>query len=352
MLRNGRRIVAALAAIFILALPGIGTAVEVPTLYTAEVVLDEDARDARETAYRDALVTVLARVTEMSLVQNAEAFDSVFPFPEAYVTQFRPGEEDDRLWVSFDGDAIEGVLRNNGYTVWGSERPATLVWIAVDWGRGKREIIAAADPDNVGRQSRTIDRNRLLRERMLELSERRGLPIIFPLLDTTDLQSVTFSDIWGGFDERIIAASDRYDVSSVLIGRIRPSSTERNRWTYYFGNEQRTWSGPPDEVIGQVASLLASEFSVGGDDPLVRMPLSISGIETVDAYGSVQKALSEVALIEAFRIVEVAGDSIRYEVEVRGGADRLRRALRFAGLIEEEPGFGLSGDDLRFFYEP
>ena len=38
------------------------------------------------------------------------------------------------------------------------------------------------------------------RERILEIADRRGLPLVFPLLDTTDIQNVSFSDIWGGFD--------------------------------------------------------------------------------------------------------------------------------------------------------
>ena len=38
-----------------------------------------------------------------------------------------------------------------------------------------------------------------------------------PLLDSIDLSSITFSDIWGGFDEQVITASDRYKVDSILI---------------------------------------------------------------------------------------------------------------------------------------
>ena len=72
---------------------------------------------------------------------------------------------------------------------------------------------------------------------MLEIAEKRGLPLAFPLLDTEDLQSVTFSDIWGGFDERIIAASKRYGANSILIGRVRPSSSQSNRWTYISYND-------------------------------------------------------------------------------------------------------------------
>ena len=104
------------------------------------------------------------------------------------------------------------------------------------------------------------------------------MPIVFPLLDTTDLQSVTFSDIWGGFDEAILYASERYDANSILIGRIRPSSSQRSRWTYYFAGAQSVLTGPPEAVVGQVADLLAAEFAVGGDAPIEAVVLNVSGV--------------------------------------------------------------------------
>jgi hypothetical protein len=330
-------------------------AVDVPALFSAEVLLDEASEDPRGDAYRAALIEVLTRVSGAVVGENEAAIDEMFPVPSAYVTQFRAGEED-TLWVSFDGEAIERVLRASGQTVWGSDRPLTLVWLAVDWGQGEREIIAASDPDRATQESRSIDRNRLLRERILEIADKRGLPLVFPLLDTTDLQAVTFSDIWGGFDDRIIDASDRYDANSILIGRVRPSSSQRNRWTYTFGDQTRTWTGPPEVVVARVADLLAAEFAVGGDAPLEMVALNVSGIETVDAYGSLQELLSEVSLIEGFKISEVAGDVVTYEVEVRGGTDRLRRALRFAGLLEQSAAVDFSGFEstsaLEFFYSP
>lgn len=332
--------------------PGV-QAVDVPTLYTAQVPLDKESDNPRDDAYKTALVEVLTRVSGAEFGGNMEAIDELFPLPSAYVTQFRAGAGD-TLWVSFDDEAIERVLRAAGQTVWGRERPLTLVWLAVDWGQGEREIVAAGDPERTQRQGRSIDRNRLLRERVLEIAQRRGLPLVFPLQDTTDLQSVTFSDIWGGFDERVIEASRRYDARSVLIGRVRPGAAQRNRWTYILGAEKRTWNGPPEAVVAQIADLLAAEFAVGGDAPLETVVLSVAGVHSVDAYGSLQQLLSGVSLIERFRISSVAGDVVRYQVEVRGGEERLRRALRFAGLLEQEDtgSFGSPEvpSDLDFFF--
>ncbi len=311
-------------------------AVEVPTLFTAEVPFDREADDPRGDAYNAALREVLMRVSGSDLANSPETVEELFPSPASYVMQFRPGA-DDTLWVTFDGHAIEQTLRNAGQTVWGAERPLTLVWLAVDWGQGEREIIAANDPDRTQHESRSIDRNRLVRERVLDIAEQRGLPLVFPLLDTTDLQMVTFTDIWGGFDEMILSASERYDASSILIGRIRPASGQRSRWTYYFSGDDSSLTGTPEQVVGHVADLLASEFAVGGDTPLETVALNISGIVSVDAYGTVQTLLDDVSLIERFTVTEVAGDRVSYSVDVRGGAERLGRALRFSGLIETVP---------------
>jgi hypothetical protein len=310
-------------------------AVEVPTLYTAEVPLDQEAADPRSDAYKAALVAVLLRVSGSQLAYDEETVDLLFPSPGAYVTQFRPGEEES-LWVSFDGEAIEKVLRDSGQSVWGDDRPLTLVWLAVDWGQGEREIVAADDPDRIDQEARSIDRNRMIRERLLEIAERRGLPLLFPLLDTTDLQGVMFADIWGGFDDAILDASERYEVNSVLIGRVRAESAQPARWSWYFSGASASLSGSPETVLGQVADTLAAEFAIGGDLPLETVALNVSGIVSVEAYGSVQRALDDVALIEGYAVTAVSGDRVSYRVDVRGGAERLSRALRLSGLIEQD----------------
>ncbi|MCH7834571.1 MAG: DUF2066 domain-containing protein [Proteobacteria bacterium] len=333
--RPGRHVAHSLLILMIAIAAADVSAVEVTSLYTARVALDPQETGSRDRAYDLALADVLTRVSGSAVGADPDLIATMFPKPSAYVVQFRPGE-DDTLWVSFDGPAIEATLRRFGQTVWGSNRPLTLVWLAVDWGRGKREIIAAGDPDRSRSAARSIDRNRLLRERVLKVAERRGLPIAFPLLDTEDLTKVSFSDIWGGFDERILEASRRYEVDSVLIGRIRPATGQRNRWSYHFDRDERRWTGQPEQVITLVADLLAAEFAIGGDAPLRAVVLRVSGITSIDAYGSMQTLLSGLNVIENFTITSVEGERISYRVEAHGGAERLARALRLSGLIEQD----------------
>ncbi len=253
---------ATLAWLCVLTTPAV-LAIEVPTLYSAEVPYDDKADDPRADAYRTALTEVLRRVSGSELAENALLVEELFPSPASFVVQFRRGA-DDTLWVLFDGEAIERTLRATGQTVWGSDRPLTLVWMAVDWGQGDREILGAGDDRQSLQETRSINRNRMLRERLLDSAARRGIPVALPLLDSEDLQKVSFSDVWGGFDDRVVDASKRYEANSVLIGRIRPGSSSRNRWTYHFGGEQRSWSGEPEVVLAQIADLLASEIAIQG----------------------------------------------------------------------------------------
>ncbi len=308
-------------------------AVPVPSLYTVQVPLNSNSPDARNEAYRAALAQVLTRITGSRDALRPDEINAQFPDAARYVLQFRAGE-DDTLWVSLDGRAIERVLMSAGESVWGNDRPLTLVWLAVDWGHGEREIVAVDDVQRSSSESRSIDRNRLLRERVQEIAEQRGIPVVFPLLDIEDRESVSFSDIWGGFGERLQTASERYDVGSILVGRVRADTTQRNRWSHYFGGEQREWTGEPEEVIHLLADTLAAQFAISGDQVPATVPITVSGIDSVVAYGTVHAYLQNLALIEELSIRLVTGDQIHYSATAHGGRERLQRALRFARHLE------------------
>ena len=340
-----------LAALLAVTLFATGT--EVPAadstyLYTAQVPLDTQTQQARERAYEEALTQVLARITGPQNALLPEQIKEWFPHPARYVMQYRPGE-DNTLWVTLDGETLERVLREAGYTVWGGDRPLTLVWLAVDWGDGTRDIVAADDPARETAEARSIERNRLLRERVQEVAMQRGVPVAFPLLDAEELELVNFSDIWGGFNEPLLEASGRYGTNSVLVGRIRPDTLERNRWSYFFGGERREWTGEPEEAINLLADTLAEQFAIAGNATLEPISLTVSGITSVAAYAEVHSFMQSLNMIEDLAIDTVSGDRIRYEVKAHGGRERLQRALEFSRFLQVDDSFDrpLASDSYR-----
>lgn len=333
--------------------------IEVTELYTVQVLLDPESPDARNDAYRSALNLVLVRITGEQDPAESALLAELFPDASRYVLQYRPGE-DDSLWVSLDGAAIENVLRRAGQTVWGNDRPLTLIWLAVDWGQGEREIVGADDGDRSPAEQRSLDRNRQLRDRLQDAASLRGLPVAFPLMDTEDLGRISFSDIWGGFDERVLQASERYAADAVLIGRVRPTAAQPYRWSYHLGNEVLEYSGEPAQVIDQLANSLVAQFAVAGNVPLETVSVTISGINSLAAYGAVQSIMADLNTVESFTVETVAGDRIRYVVQVYGGVERLSQALQSSRGLEPESGFGRGVDSggvpqfdaLEFAYRP
>ena len=309
-------------------------AVEMGSLYSVQVPLDPEDLGSRDFAYQTALTEVLVRVTGTTAVTESEQIAELFPNPARYVLEYRTGA-DNTLVVSLDGPAIENVLRQAGASIWGSERPLTLIWIAVDWGLGEREIVAADDPERMPGDARSIDRNRLLRERVTEVARRRGIPVLFPLLDIEDLENVSFSDIWGGFDDLLLLASERYQAETVLVGRIRTESLNMNRWTWYLGDERVHWTGSTEEVVNLLADTLAARFVIDSRSPLETIRLTISGVDSVNAFGQVQRYMENLRGIDEIKIDTVAGDRIIYEIKIQGGMERLQRALELSTMLEQ-----------------
>ena len=126
-------------------------------------------------------------------------------------------------------------------------------------------------------------------------------------------------------------------------------------WSWYFTDTGATLSGSPETVLGQIADTFAAEFAIGGDLPLETVALNVAGVVSVEAYGSVQRILEEIALIEGYAVTAVSRDRVSYRVDVRGGAERLARALRIGGLIEQDViSFDLDEpvEALEFYFNP
>jgi len=319
-------------------------AVEMDSLYTVAVTVDPGAADSRNIAFQRALAEVLVRVTGTTAMVESEQLATLFPNPGRYVSQFRPGP-DNTLIISLDGPAIETVLRQSGASIWGSDRPLTLIWIAIDRGQGEREIVAEGDQERIANDPQLIDRNRLLRERILEIAAYRGIPVLFPLLDTEDLESISFSDIWGGFDDLLLQASLRYGADSVLVGRIRPDSEQDDRWTWYHDGGRANWYGEAEQIVPLMAESLAAHYALTGREPIDSIRLTIVGIDSVSAYGQVQRLMDNLRGVEEVLLRAVEGDRIIYDVRVQGGPERLQRTLELSDLLEPVDPFDGAGED-------
>lgn len=309
-------------------------------LFEAEVVVSDQTPAVRRTALQGALREVLVRVTGQQGVLTTEPVQELLGNPEQLVQQYRyftePQQEPPllKLWVRFDGDAIRQAVQQQGLAYWGGERPDTLVWLAVE-DRGRRYVVSADDSSDVHRA-------------VAAAARQRGVPVLFPLMDLEDEGQVHFSVIWGGYLDKVLAASQRYNPQSVLIGRLNrsPSGGWTSRWELNVAGRPNSWSDSHQQLdalarqgIDDVADRLATQFSVAapGDVSADGVSIQVQGIETLAAYARISNYLATLTSVRAVQVSEVTPTAVRYALQLSGSQDRLMRTIAIGTVLESAP---------------
>ncbi|MEO0573834.1 MAG: DUF2066 domain-containing protein [Pseudomonadota bacterium] len=310
-------------------LGGTAHAVSMPDLYTAEVAFDTQRRDGRQRAYSDALATVLSRLTPaVADARRVEAFAK----PGQFVLGYRE-TGDQRMWVSLDGIAISAELRGAGLPVWGSDRPLTLVWMALERNTGERELVGAASAPG---DTQANDVLVALRRDLMSSASAYGVPLRFPVLDDRDRAAVQDSDIWGGFSEVIVEASRRYRADSVLIGRVREAAPDDIRWSWAFAGESERFRGELPVAVRRVSQRLLEQFasSPGGS---LSVKVHVVGIDGMDGFARISRLLNTQSLIQRIDVVAVRADAIVFDIDSLTTRTRLAELLSGNSLEQIEP---------------
>ena len=320
----------------LMALPMVSARAATQDLFDAEVVVPNQTSGVRTRATSAALEEVLVRVAGKDAVLETAPAKQMLKKPDALVQQYRyfyePGSEPPllKLWLRFDGDAIRNSLQQQGQSYWGSERPDTLVWLAVE-DRGKRYVVSADDGSDVQQQ-------------IARAAKQRGLPVVFPLMDLEDQSQVRFSDIWGGFFENVMAASRRYNPQAVLIGRLNrsPSGGWSSRWHLEVAGKPAAWSGSHQQLdklsqqgIDDTADRLASSFAVArGSVHTNTVSISVSGVDSLSDYARLSAYLKGLTAVSGMQVERVAGAEIDYVLQLNGSLDDLTRTVTIGTVLE------------------
>lgn len=294
-------------------------------LYEAKVRDPGSDPDAQEAAFRSALALVLVRMSGQRDVMLLSEAAPILENASRYVQQYG-GTDDGKLRVSFDGATLETDMAAYRLPRWGSDRPSTLVWLAVDYSGGTRKLLGADD------------KSEILRVVGVSANE-RGVPLILPLMDSVDREKLGFVDVCGRFPDKIQAASARYQADAVLSGCARRTSSAGLvvEWELYFGGARERWSGRVGNGIHRVADTFAATFADRAEGPGSQIVLMVSGMDSFHAYGQVSQYLTNLTLIDKVSVEEAFGQTVRFLVAVRGDIRRLEDAIAVGRLLGPLP---------------
>jgi hypothetical protein len=318
-----------------------------PNLYGATVTTDPNAADARAAATQAALARVLVRVTGRRGAPEDPQLQPLLGEPSRYLNSYGVDRQG-RPQVSFNATRIDQALNELNLPVWGPERPLTLLWIAVDDGAGGRALLPANEL-GADLSPAMIQLLTMVRTELIAVADERGLPIVLPLIDLEDLNAVTFADVWGGFEDRVAAASTRYRADAVLIGRVRPS----------FGGNEVQWLLLQDAVrrpidgvavrdgLDAVADLYAAELSVVGGARMTR--LTVLDVSTPAEYGRVMSYLEGLSVLQTVDVESLEQGVLSLRVAARGDARVIERVLSLDGVLSADTAGNASADGALVF---
>lgn len=312
-----------------------------PNLYVVTVQPDPAATDQRAAATEAAFAGLLVRVTGNRYAALDPQLQPLIHSARDYYNSY--GTDRQGRWpVTFNAQRVEAALARLNIPVWGPERPLTLLWIAVDDGAGGRAQLPANDlPSDVA--PALAELLTMTRTELAAVADERGLPILFPLLDAEDLSAATFTDVWGGFDDRVLPASARYHADAVLIGRMHPGLLGYEvEWLLLKDGQRRTLQGTAvRDGLDAVADTYASELSVVGGATTTR--LRVLDVTTAADYGRVMGYLETVSALQIVDIESLERGTLSLRVAARGDARVLERVLALGGVLRADPAAASSG---------
>jgi uncharacterized protein len=304
-------------------------AVTVTDLYeTAQPV--EGSRDA---AFIEALKTVVVRVSGQR--DAAVRLGAQLNEPRKHVQRFG-FTADGVLEVGFDSVSVDQLLSAAGLPIWGHERPATLVMLNVDGGGAPHWV--------------TSDEPARERDAITRVARQRGLPLKWAVMDPQDRADVGASA--ADSSSSLLQTAARYGANAALVGRARGGAVH---WTLVSSDSIAEATGTLEDGVHMAADTFASVFAVSGST-LGSVTIEVSGIHDLSAYATTLNYLEAMTLVRGVALEQVAGDTMRFKLAVRGDATTLRRAIaldhRLVPMTESsatEPG---ADERLAFRYQP
>ena len=305
-----------LAVVAGLLLQADGFAATVADLYAAQVPVEDTSGAALDDAFSRALAEVTVKLTGKRSPLADPAVREMIGSATPLVSQYQV-EGGGLLRVQFDPLALRRRLDAVNLPVWADERPETLIMLV---GEG------AAENDG---------------QLVLDTAASRGLPVAL---------SLSPDGVPGSTGDPLDVAraeAARVGADLILIGRRAPvSGIAAWRWTLMDSDGRSEWQGDAAEGVHHVADQLAARYAVAAAASR-RLRLEVQGVGSFAGYGRLQDYLRSVGVIESLAISSLQGDTILYELIVRGGVSQLRDALALKSVLvpvgpQAAPGDGMS----------
>ncbi len=318
-------------------------AVPVTNLYRAEVPVASQSSVALDSASQDALGEVLVKVSGSAGILEMDTIRQSLSRARDLMQQYNYRREAGELQVviEFSPDVVTGLVTSAGAPLWTANRPATLIWMAVDRTDGRHFMAPSTD----------------LYTALEKAFEQRGLPLRFPLQDLQDTGALAVDDLWRLNGPALANATARYGNQHILAGRMSQLSTGRwlGDWSYISdqGRVDRRVEAVDAAALATtgstlVAEALAARYAVATTATVSDSVLmQVQGITDFDQYRALVHWLEGLELVKHANVEVMQEDTLTLRLVAQAAAEQLRPTIELNRQLEA---IKLSNPDVDLLY--
>lgn len=221
-------------------------------LYEAKILAPEpsDGPDDQPKLLQEAFKDVLVRASGSEKILNHVNVLKALSEVDNYVSQFgfQMNVNRERVFrVRFDETLCRELLKNAGLPQISAKRPPVVLWLVMQ-------------QDNVTQWVSRETQNELSHQ-LETLADKRGLTLVYPLLDLEDTAIVSEREVWAEDLNALQQASKRYNADNILIGKLsKQQSGWYAQWTYVKQDNSIRWDMSHTELASVFGEAL-DEFS-------------------------------------------------------------------------------------------
>jgi hypothetical protein len=341
---------------------------EVKDLYSAKVVVASQSKNDRLPALKQAMRAVLVKVGGHIRVLAEPQVKSQLRRANSYVSNYRYERVGDDLFLvaQFQATKINDLFVAANLSLWGSLRPQVVIWFVNEQGLS-REIIAASSPSEFPQV-------------IADFASQRGLPIVLPLVDLIDLNTLSSADVWGRFLGPISEASNRYLADVIVTVRLSNSSllptellntncqllcqpvyaldwstisTVNGEFRQEFGAQKQGTEAKTLllSALDEITNKMYATYALSTDSSKEYL-IDVANVDSLRSYVEVTNFLQSLTSVRAVTLVSASASQRRFSLSLFGSEQALLASLKLNGKLQQykDPLKSVNPEDVPVFY--
>ncbi|NQY35457.1 MAG: DUF2066 domain-containing protein [Alteromonadaceae bacterium] len=352
--------------------------VEVTDLYVAKVPVSSQSGNERISALKQAMRFVLVKVggqesVHQSSVNARKVFNKALKNYKSYMAQYRYERAGDQILLvaTFDEAKINDLFSQANLPLWGRLRPLILLWVVDEHGLSRNVL-----SDSSVSQLPAIAK---------QFSNYRGLPLMMPLMDLTDLTQINTAELWGRFPQSVKQASQRYLAEAIVIIRISNSSllpelaepencqplcAQNNYvldWTLISPSRQsqaqqksqqysELYQGQNrqnliEQALADITQVIYQEYALSTTTQNEFL-IDVANIDSLTTYLNVSSFLEQLSSVQSVKLISAKGSNWRFDLKLIGSQRSLLASLQLSKQLRQyiDPLAAVELDAVPVFY--